>query len=622
MPVRTVRKRGRILFGERIYKADSAIVIKDILTQEDDFASFYTTSANSASVIVQPPFVPKTLLDLTVRNNILSQCIAAMEVNIDGTGFTFEKVDQDTPDNEAEKKQLEAFFKEPFPNESFISIRRNLRFDLEATGNAYLEIIRNVAGEIIFLRWLDTTLMRLIKLDGVVEVEREIERDGKKFKARIQTRERRFCQLVGAKLLYFKEFGASRNLDRNTGRWETEQTKVDPDKFASEVIHFTLERDATTPYGLPRWINQLPSVLGSRKAEEFNLEFFDAGGIPPAVVFLQGGGLVDDVREQLQAYLSGKSSHRVAIVDVQSTSGSLDSSGSVNVRTERFGDASKDAMFQSYDKSCEEHIRTGFRLPPIFIGRSQDYNFATAVTAYMVTEAQVFAPERLEFDETINKLILSDMGAKTYKMVSQPVTLKDTALQMQAITLLWAKVKGEKLFEVVNQMTGLNLEFDKATGEYHDKITNPQAWMEGGPFGPKPPDPIKVAEAQAKIDAKYSPPPTPAPAAKEKAQPQPQPKSRIQTGGKVVPLRKEELLTPEEVLDLAHDWAAAVGLDPSVQLTAPEIEVIRKQVDDLSAEQRIFFDKVLAAKTFVSIKEDAEGLEDIASCCIDKVGTP
>ena len=172
---------------------------------------------------------------------------------------------------------------------------------------------------------------------------------------------------------------------------------VPPEKRGSELLILGINPDVTTPYFLPRWINQLPSVIGSRAAEEQNLQFLDAGGLPPAIVFIQGGTLIKDTSDQLRMYLSGlnKNKNRAVVVEVQSVSGSLDAAGKVDVKVERFGSAqSQDSMFTNYDEVTEEHVRVGFRLPPLFLGKAVDYNFATAQTSYMVAEAQVFLPER------------------------------------------------------------------------------------------------------------------------------------------------------------------------------------------------------------------------------------
>ena len=553
----------QIHFIRKATKKDTKVVTDDPLVFEDEFQGLYISNKKNTNVVIEPPFNPLVLASLITRNNILQQCVTTMEVNIDGTGHTFELLNpeedfasgdaggENTETNEPapaqasklnptavsppkdksadnvakvykfspqpingssvtgsppaspttvaptpvdtsadkgatpakvdkEKEMLEHFFDEPFPGMSFITLRRKLRVDLEATGNAYMEVIRNLKGEVVFLRHLESVMMRLVKLDAPVNVDVTVMRGNTEVTATLPMRERRYCYKVGANLVFYRDFGSSRQINKKTSAWiDPEDQNVDQDLLGSEVVHFVVNKDFRTHYGLPRWINNLPSVLGSRKAEEYNLEFFDSGGIPPAIMFIQGGALVGGVKEQLQHFLSGKASqkHRAAIVEVTSTSGSLDSAGSVQVKTERFGSSVTDFMFQKYDDQSKEHIRTSFRLPGILIGLNNDYNLATALAGLKAAESQVFQPERFEFDEVINKKILKALGAKRYKFASKPTVFTDENVQIQGMQYAANVLGGEEVINTLNLITGLSMEYDES------KDPTKQQQMGGGMGG-------------------------------------------------------------------------------------------------------------------------------------------
>lgn len=476
--VQTSAKEGRVtrMAGD-VRKADTKALITNGTDSfpEDSFIGSYWTGGNTSAVaILEPFFKPATLKAVVSQNNSLLQCVEAMEVNVDGTGHSIELVEGAT-ESETEKKTLEDFFREPYPNKSMTEIRRAIRRDLESTGMGYMEVIRNAAGDVVMLNDIMCDDVRLIRLDDPVLVDRVVTRGGSEITVSVRTRERRYVQLINGKKTYFKEFGASRDLNRDTGEWSKGTLPLE--KRASEIICFTGNKEAKTPYGSPRWINQLPSALGSRKAEEMNLDFFDGGGIPPVLVLVEGGTLGPTVTEDLKSHLSGKGNKsRAAVVEATSTAGTLDSSGSVKVRVERFGaERQQDAMFQNYDKNCEEHIRCSFRLPPMFIGKAQDYNFATAYTAYMVAEAQVFYPERDEFDSKINATVVRALGIKNYVFRSLPLTLVDVQNQLKALELaVTAKaVSGKELITKLNEVTGLSMEFEQ-------QPETPPAGPEGG----------------------------------------------------------------------------------------------------------------------------------------------
>lgn len=454
----------------RVIKGDTFMVLNDTqLEVEDEFADLYWTTQNATNVFVTPPFEPRGLMRLVHHNNILSQCIDAMEVNIDGTGFDMVPADGVKAMDSGEADKMRAFFNEPYPGKSMVSIRRALRRDLESIGWGFLEVLRAADGTIALIRNIPAWTVRYVRLDSPVMVEKTVVRNGIETKITLSERERRFGQKIGINIAYFREFGSSRQINKITGKWEgtgaADAGAVKPADRGAELLAFQVNPDDYSPYGLPRWINQLPSVMGSRKAEESNLEFFDSGGIPPAIIFVQGGTLAPKVSEQLRTYLSGQSQNRnrAVVVEAQASGGSIDGpAGSVQVRVERFGaERANDALFLKYDAATEEHVRTGFRLPPIFLGKAVDYNFATAKTAYMVAEAQVFQPERLEFDEVVNKTLISAMGCKTVNLKSMPITLTDVQVQLEGIVAVSNQVNGQNLVETVNDITGLSLKYEK-----------------------------------------------------------------------------------------------------------------------------------------------------------------
>lgn len=373
-------------------------------------------------------------------------------------------------------KALKQFFDEAFINESFTSIRRKLRRDRVMTGNAYLEVIRSQSGEITLVNHVDAKLVRLVKLDDPVMVTKKIMRNGTEQTVQMLVRERRYAQLIGNKVRYFREFGSSREVNADTGEWmgpakqapasklkapqkkefkatndqdrlpppnspeaapfppkpgatpevtstpDSEEQRAkrfqafkaeedprknnqfpsapydtgpkpedDPTKRpdheaklgdampGNELIHFMDIPDVTTPYGIPRWVPQIPSVLGSRKAEELNLEYFNHGGLPPVMIFLQGGQLAPAARDKLNSYLSGEAKNKMrgVIAEVYATGGDLTSNSTVKTSVERFGgDNLADSMFEGYDERCGGRVRSAFRLPPLFTGDTGDYTFA------------------------------------------------------------------------------------------------------------------------------------------------------------------------------------------------------------------------------------------------------
>lgn len=434
---------------------------------EDQFKNYYVNgnASTGSPVLLKPPYDPVRLRQLVQENNTLSPCISAMEVNVDGTGQEVIPVDDEAGDTEWDLAEaMGAIFEEPYPNESFLSQRKAMRVDMEATGNAYLEVIRNLKEEIVFLRPIFPENIRLVALDKeFATVTKKVKRNGVELEVKVRVRERMFAQLSGDKLVYFAEYGSSRKLDRNSGKWSD---TIAPEMRATEVIHFLVDKDSQSPYGIPRWISQLPSVLGQRAAEELNLEFFNSGGIPPIIVSLVGGQFTQESKDLIAAIFGGgaKTKMGAAVLEAVPTGGSIDKEGKAEVKFERFGaEGQKDAMFEVYDDKCEIRIRKAFRMPPIFIGKTQDYTYATAFASYVVAEEQVFSPERKEFDDKLNTTLMRDpsMGGGLYKIVSNPLTVKDITIQMQILqfALTQKAITNEEYIDQVNTIASLGLEY-------------------------------------------------------------------------------------------------------------------------------------------------------------------
>jgi hypothetical protein len=112
----------------------------------------------------------------------------------------------------------------------------------------------------------------------------------------------------------------------------------------------------------------------------------------------------------------------------------------------------------------------------------------------MVAEAQVFQPERTRFDEIINATLMKELGAKTCKFRSLPLTLKNVEVQLQALQLVTGQVDGAGMVDEVNKIAGLSLEF---------KEPAPPPGMPGMPGAEGPPqvdedgNPIPVEDQEA-----------------------------------------------------------------------------------------------------------------------------
>ena len=355
-----------------------------------------------------------------------------MEVNIDGFGFTLEPAFEFEENNKEaikEKKTLEHFFEFCNFEMPYSQLRRRVRRDLEVLGNAYWEVIRDGKGDIIWLEHIEGHTMRLTSLDREYTPVNYLIRDDESNELQeypSQKRFRRYVQIRDGQKVYFKEFGDPRLISSVTGRVEDDGT------CATEIIHFKLYCPYS-PYGVPRWIGNWLAVTGSRQAEEVNYEYFENNTVPPMALLVAGTSLNDDVVGRIEDFINDelkgrKSFNKMLVIEATPDEKILPGSPvpPMSVRFQNLSDAQqKDSLFDNYDKTNREKVRSSFRLPPIFVGLTNEYTRATARESREVAEEQVFAPERADHDFVINRLLFPAMGVKYWKYKSLPPKVND-----------------------------------------------------------------------------------------------------------------------------------------------------------------------------------------------------
>jgi PBSX family phage portal protein len=583
-----VQPKERSSFFKLATGAGGDAIESNQLDYEDEFKGIYGADVPQGVgkdvQIIQPQDLPKRLMALVQQNNTLQQCADAMVRNVHGTGYVIElkeKVAGKEQDDDPLVKKTRGFFDEVWPRLSFQQLRKQMGMHKEQCGNAYWEILRNRAGKLMMLRDLDPRLMRLVTLSPATEQKVTIRRGGEEITLQVMMRYRRYVQLIGTRRVFYKEYGCPLLINKKTGDLleDTAANRLALFKLqamGSEVMHFRAMEDVDTPYGVPKWYPQMPSVLGSRKAEEFNLEYFQAGGVPPIMIFVQGGTLGPKMKEALEEFLSSRPGAKqgAPVFEVQSTGGTIDSPGQgARVTVERFDqERQKDSMFENYDNNCEGRIRRSWRLPPIFVGKSDDYNLATAQASYAVAEAQVFKPERDEFDELMNNTIMREIdpsGKTVMRSIGLPV--KDVNQQLLAANAAFAAggLAVDHYIETLNEVAGMAMKVREGATEQHQSLMDQKVQM-GGAL-------IEVAKRPPPTAAGAPPGGTKAPAA-------------TGTGSKSGPSSSSPApkVRAAKVEDLADTFLAAVRKN-ELQSVSEVLGSLR----GLDAEQTLLFKSLL-----------------------------
>jgi hypothetical protein len=234
-------------------------------------------------------------------------------------------------------------------------------------------------------------------------------------------------------------------------------------------------------------------------------------------------------------------------------------------------------------------------------------NFATAVTSYLVAEAQVFAPERDAFDDMINKTIVKELGFKTLKVKSKPITIADIASQLKGLELSKDMATRESFLKEVNIATGMSLAL--AALPQPDSVSATLA-----PDGSEPKVESTIPEG-AQTVSQVPHEQLPASTKPPSAQPQHkviqlQPKTN--TTSRVPGQNKRTPKAASELVDLAQDFAAMRGITQKREVSPERSQQVLQSIATLTPEDRHAFDSLLASYLYAVDSPDDPDLVALA----------
>jgi PBSX family phage portal protein len=394
----------------RVIKGAAAIEKADTSVQ------LTTSEAYNAGDWITPPNDMRGLQKMVKHSTILPQCIRAYKNNIAGFGIGIRYVEdvEETEEMAAEFKRAEEIVELLNTEQDTKEVFEDLIEARETYGIAYLEVIRNFAGEVVQVEFVKETptVSKTKPLDPYIPST--YYHHGKPVE-----RKKRYCkykQEVGGKTVYFKEFGDPRIMDKRDGLYLQEGQTIDINDQANEIMEFAI---GTEPYGEVRWIGQVLGVDGSRRAEGLNNNYFINGRHTPLMIIVKNGTLTDDSFVKLQNYINDikgeAGQHAFIVLETESSDGRTDFEADEKPDIEIKDLASilqKDELFQDYLDNNRRKVQSSFQLPDLYVGYTTDFNRATAQTAQEVTEQQVFQPERKSLAWAINNRLLNEYQFK------------------------------------------------------------------------------------------------------------------------------------------------------------------------------------------------------------------
>jgi PBSX family phage portal protein len=382
--------------------------------EKDPFDNYY----NKFPEILTPPVRPNSMYQLYEDSDVYQSCVKAKQRNVDGFGYMLQYKGDDTnkkdKDVVRQEKALQNFYDFTNEEESMRAVRVKCREDFEVLGNMSLEATRYPkSNQLAMLYYNPTVDTRMTILDEKpIRVRYKVWRDGELRTLYVKKKFRRFAQMMDATstttpIKWFKSFGVVRIMDAITG--EFYDTKRQCKEVATEIL-WIKNNFGGKAYGMPPVIGSVTDIMGRSRAQYVNFDLFDNQGIPRMVLLVENGSLSDEsriaVRQMLESFRGATNFNRVGIIEAVADTLGLDEGSNVRITLKSLTDfRSSDEQFKTYQDDTYNYIRQAFRIPALYLGGVGAYSYASAYTAQSIAEQQVFVPERLLYDEIINRLI-------------------------------------------------------------------------------------------------------------------------------------------------------------------------------------------------------------------------
>lgn len=278
--------------------------------------------------------------------------------------------------------------------ESFTNLMMKVLTDYESTGNGYLEIGRTVRGEIGYIGHIPATTIRVRRL-----------KDG-------------FVQVIGHKVVYFRNFGAS-NPNPITG-----------DPRPNEIIHFKQYSPLNTYYGIPDIMSAVSSLHGDQLASQYNIDYFSNKAVPRYVVTLKGAKLSSEAEDKLfrflQTNLKGQS-HRTLYIPLPGDT----EQNKVEFNMEPIENGVQEASFNEYRLRNRDDILIAHQVPLSKIGGSDASNIAASLAQDRTFKEQVARPLQRTIEKLVNRIVKEKTDILELKF--NELTLTDEIAQSQIL---------------------------------------------------------------------------------------------------------------------------------------------------------------------------------------------
>jgi HK97 family phage portal protein len=227
-----------------------------------------------------------------------------------------------------------------------------------------------------------------------------------------------YVQIIGNKIVYFRNFGAKN------------QNPLTTDARPNEIIHFKQYSPLNTFYGVPDIMSAINSLHGDSLASQYNIDYFANKAVPRYVITLKGAKLSSDAEDKmfrfLQTSLKGQS-HRTLYIPLPGDS----DTNKVEFKMDPIEDGIQDGSFKEYRKQNRDDILVAHQVPLSKLGGGDSGSIAAALAQDRTFKEQVARPAQRQLEKMINKVIREKTDILEFAF--NELTLTDEIAQSQIL---------------------------------------------------------------------------------------------------------------------------------------------------------------------------------------------
>jgi len=344
-------------------------------------------------LIPHPSYSFESLYTLFEHCEIFAACVCQTAEDVAGLGWKL--ILKDDPDNEGEKLKEDKeeklkilnFLNRPNSKQSLRQIFISLLQTRGIVGFGGIEVVRNQKGEIV-----DIYAIRGTNL--FIHEDRN-----------------KYCQKIGNKKVYFKDFGYDKQVNSETG----EEGNFGFKQRANELIFFGTDYGKSSYYPIPKVLPAVSSVVCLLDIKSYNLSFFANYSVPAYAVILEG-----EWDEEASQYITQFLNTEVKGSDNANKTIVLTTPEGGKVTFKPLSVDSKEGSFKAYQVILEDDILLAHSMPPYRLGRAVVGNLggSNSREATVVYKQSVVEPLQEYLENIVNSLFIEkglDCFSYTFK---------------------------------------------------------------------------------------------------------------------------------------------------------------------------------------------------------------